>query len=101
MYRAGLEFLLGFELKANTLRFNPCIPRGWREYEITYRRGKASYRIVVQNPEGVSRGVEVVELDGVSQPQLEITLVDDGKQHAVRVVPGSLAAQEGTRDAGG
>jgi len=97
MYRAGLESLLGFDLRGERLRFNPCIPRNWREYEITYRRGKTSYRIIVENPGRVSRGVAVVELDGVPQPQFEIKLVDDGRPHAVRVVLGLI---EGKSEAG-
>jgi cyclic beta-1,2-glucan synthetase len=90
MYRAGLESLLGFELRGESLRFNPCIPRDWREYEITYRHGKTSYRITVENPGGVSRGVAAVELDGAPQAEFEIKLVDDGREHVVRVVLGSL-----------
>jgi len=93
MYRAGLEFLLGFELRGESLRFNPCIPRNWREYEITYRRGKTSYRIIVENSGGVSRGVAIVELDGAPQSEFEIKLDDDGREHAVRVVLGSLAGK--------
>ena len=90
MYRAGLEYLLGFELRGESLRLNPCIPRDWREYEITYRRGKTSYRITVENPGGLSRGVAAVELDGAPQTEFEIKLVDDGREHAVRVVLGLI-----------
>jgi hypothetical protein len=36
------------------------------------------------------RDVPVVELDGAAQAEFEIKLVDDGREHAVRVVLGSL-----------
>ena len=88
MYRAGLESILGFELRAEKLRMEPCIPRSWRGYEINYRRGQTRYHIKVENPFGVSRGVAEVWLDDVRQPEIEITLADDGKTHQVRVVLG-------------
>jgi cyclic beta-1,2-glucan synthetase len=88
MYRAGLESILGFELRGESLRIEPCIPRSWRGYEINYRRGGTRYSIKVENPFGVSRGVAEVWLDEAQQSTLEIPLMDDGKTHQVRVVLG-------------
>jgi cyclic beta-1,2-glucan synthetase len=88
MYRAGLESILGFELRAERLHIEPCIPRSWRGYEINYRRGQTRYAIKVENPFGVSRGVAEVWLDDVQQPTFEIPLADDGQTHNVRVVLG-------------
>jgi cyclic beta-1,2-glucan synthetase len=88
MYRAGLESILGFQLKNERLVINPCVPRWWRDFEITYRRGRAVYRIKVENPLGVSRGVVNVEVDGVIQTNAAITLVDDEKTHNVKVTMG-------------
>jgi len=64
---------------------------------MTYRRGGASYRITVENPDRVSRGVANVELDGVPQAVFDIKLVDDGKEHAVLVVLGSLKEESESR----
>ena len=88
MYRAGLESILGFELRGESLAFEPCIPRSWRSFEINYRRGHTHYVIKVENPFGISRGVAEVWLDDVQQETLEIALADDGKTHQVRVVLG-------------
>jgi cyclic beta-1,2-glucan synthetase len=88
MYRAGLESILGFELRGTRLRIDPCIPRGWREYEINYRYGRTLFSIKVENPFGVSRGVAEVWLDDVLQREAEITLTDDGTAHRVRIVLG-------------
>jgi cyclic beta-1,2-glucan glucanotransferase len=93
MYRAGLESILGFKLRGERLRINPCVPRWWREFEITYRRGSTIYRIKVENPLGVSCGVVRVELDGESQAGLEIPLADDEQMHSVRVVLGEPIAE--------
>jgi cyclic beta-1,2-glucan synthetase len=94
MYRAGLESILGFQLRADRLRLEPCIPRWWREFEITYRRGDTVYRIIVENPTAVSRGVASVELDGKMLPEGEIQLVDDRAMHNVRVVLGEVPVKE-------
>ena len=88
MYRAGLESILGFKLQKDRLEINPCVPRWWRDFEITYRRGGAVYRIKVENPLGVSRGVVNVEVDGVVQTDSAFTVVDDEKTHNVRIVMG-------------
>ena len=88
MYRAGLEWILGFRLRGATLRIDPSIPKAWRNFEIVFRYHSARYQIAVENPHGVSRGVTRVELDGKSldgNPAL-IPLSDDGATHRVRVI---------------
>jgi cyclic beta-1,2-glucan synthetase len=94
MYRAGLESILGFKLQNDRLEISPCVPRWWREFEITYRRGQAVYRIKVENPSGVSRGVVSVEVDGTTRS--DIQLIDDDKVHNVRIVMGELVRAEET-----
>jgi cyclic beta-1,2-glucan synthetase len=88
MYRAGLEFILGFRLRGASLRIEPCIPRGWRGYEIDYRHGSSRYHIKVENPSGSGQGVRAVEVDGVLQASGEVALKDDGASHQVRIVLG-------------
>ncbi|HEX7431918.1 MAG TPA: glycosyl hydrolase family 65 protein, partial [Candidatus Limnocylindrales bacterium] len=90
MYQAGLEWILGFRLRGTTLVLDPCIPRAWPRYEIDFRYHSARYEIVVENPQGVSRGVASSELDGGVLPSggATIPLVDDGATHHVRVVLG-------------
>jgi cyclic beta-1,2-glucan synthetase len=85
MYRAGLEWILGFNLQGDRLKLDPCLPRGWREYEITYRRGSSVYYLTIENPHGLNRGVAKIEVDENPIPSSEILLVDDGKEHAVRI----------------
>jgi cyclic beta-1,2-glucan synthetase len=91
MYQAGVEWILGFRLRGTTLVVDPCIPRAWPSYEIDFRYHTAKYEIVVENPEGVSRGVAAAELDG--QPLTDcgaIPLADDGLTHGVRIVLGEV-----------
>jgi cyclic beta-1,2-glucan synthetase len=90
MYQAGVEWILGFHLRGTTLLLDPCIPRAWPRYEIDFRYHSARYEIVVENPQGVSRGVASSELDGQALPgaAAAIPLVDDGATHKVRVILG-------------
>ena len=88
MYRAAVEYILGFKLEGDRLRIDPCIPRFWREFELTYRRGKATYRIKVENPHSLCRGVARVEIDGAVSQGDQIVLTDDGRSHDVRVLLG-------------
>ncbi|MGH9829530.1 MAG: GH36-type glycosyl hydrolase domain-containing protein, partial [Blastocatellia bacterium] len=90
MYRAGLEWILGFRLRGETLLLDPCIPSSWRGYEITFKYHSARYEIAVENPRAVSRGVTYLEVDGTALAEncRHIPLIDDGIIHRVRVVLG-------------
>jgi cyclic beta-1,2-glucan synthetase len=90
MYRAGLEWILGFRVHGATLLLDPCVPRSWRGFEIVFRYHSARYVIAVENPRGVTRGVARVELDGVAlaENRAPIPLADDGASHRVRVILG-------------
>jgi cyclic beta-1,2-glucan synthetase len=89
MYRAGLEWILGFRVRGNALHLDPCIPRAWRAFQIRFRYHSARYDIGVENPQGVTRGVSRVELDGAPLAAgAPIALVADGGTHTVRVMLG-------------
>ena len=88
MYRVGLGDLLGLTLNRGALHIDPCIPHDWPGYEAMLRTSQAEFRIVVENPEKVTRGVRLVELDGVAI-QRDIALADAVGAHVVRVVLGS------------
>ena len=50
MYRAGLEWILGFRLRGPLLHLDPCIPRAWQSFAIAFRYHSSRYDIVVENP---------------------------------------------------
>jgi cyclic beta-1,2-glucan synthetase len=90
MYRTAVEGILGIHLRGRILSIDPCIPRGWSGFEITYKYGSSRYRITVENPRSVSAGVSHATLDGreISGTPFEIPLVDDGTYHYGRVILG-------------
>ncbi|HXI61656.1 MAG TPA: glucoamylase family protein [Pyrinomonadaceae bacterium] len=100
MYRAALENILGFKLQGDRLRIDPCIPRGWREFEINYRHGPTMYRIKVENPQSLCRGVASVTIDGTKQKDDLILLSGDGKTHEARVLIGEKTVEKESERAG-
>ncbi len=88
-YRAGLEWLLGLNIRGDKIYFNPCIPRDWRSYSLSYQHEETRYEITINNPGGVSKGIVLIELDGVAQVESDgIPLLHDGQNHQVLVVMG-------------
>jgi cyclic beta-1,2-glucan synthetase len=94
MYRAGLEWILGFRLQGATLWLEPCIPAAWPGFEIVFKYHSARYEIHVENPDRVCRGIGRTTLDGTALPAgaTHIALVDDGRQHSLDIVLGEAAA---------
>ena len=83
MYRTAMEAILGIRLRGRILVIEPCIPRAWTGFEVTYKYGASRYRIVVENPNGVNGGIVRASLDGteISGRPCEIGLIDDGRHH--------------------
>ncbi len=88
MYRLGTEAILGLSRQGQALKIDPCIPGNWPGFKVDYRYGTSHYRISVENPAGVCRGVQQVWLDGIALPGNLVSLAGDGLVHEVRVVMG-------------
>jgi cyclic beta-1,2-glucan synthetase len=90
LQRAGVESILGLRIRRGALEIDPCIPRAWPGFEAKVRVGDARYEIVVENPNGVSRGVLSGKLDGdllLGRP-LRAPLKDRGGAHRIEVTLG-------------
>jgi cyclic beta-1,2-glucan synthetase len=90
MYRTASEGILGIQVRGPLLRIDPCIPRSWPGFEITFKHGASRYQIAVENPRGVCRGIARAALDGRDIPAApcEIPLTDDGSYHYARLILG-------------
>ncbi|MCI0545328.1 MAG: phosphorylase, partial [Actinobacteria bacterium] len=89
MYRAGVEWILGFRLRGAQLVIDPCIPRAWPGFEIAFRYHSSLYEIKVGNPNAVTKGVVGLTLDETTlDPGSGLDLVDDGSTHHVGVTLG-------------
>jgi cyclic beta-1,2-glucan synthetase len=97
LYRAGIEAILGLQVRGDHLLIDPCIPKAWPGYEIAFRRRgpqsrATSYQIAIENPHGVSRGIASATLDGkpldVTDRKARVALVNDGETHRAHIVLG-------------
>jgi cyclic beta-1,2-glucan synthetase len=90
MYRTAIEGLLGIHLRGASLAIDPCIPRAWPGFEVTFKHGASRYHIAVENPGAVCRGIVKALLDDreISPAPCTIGLVDDGEYHYVRITLG-------------
>jgi cyclic beta-1,2-glucan synthetase len=90
MYRAGIEWILGFRIRGAALHLDPCIPRWWPGYQITFRYHSSRYELVVENPRGANWGITRIAADGreLSKDERVVALVDDGKTHRIEVTLG-------------
>ncbi len=84
MYRVGLEAILGFTKRGDTLELRPCVPESWPGFTIEYRYGRTQYTIQVEQTDNRSTG-QVIALDGRAVAGPGIPLVDDGVGHTILV----------------
>ena len=84
-YYAATRYMLGVRQEFDALTVDPCIPPDWPGFELTRRWRGAEYRIRVENPRRVEKGVRSIEVDGI--PADRIPAFGAGR-HEVRVVMG-------------
>lgn len=63
-YTAATKWILGIRPSYAGLLIDPCIPGDWKEFVVKRQWRDATYRINVQNPSGVQKGVKSVTLNG-------------------------------------
>ncbi len=89
LYRAGLEWILGFRVRGTALFIDPRIPHDWPGYSIRFQYHSSTYKVTVENPLHVTRGIAETEVDGKPYAgPLGIPLRDDGTVHQIRIVLG-------------
>ncbi len=87
-YQAGLKYILGVRPEFNGLRIDPCIPSDWPGFSFRRRFRGAVYHIMVTNPQGVSKGVSEIRVDGEPIEGTLLPLFTDDGEHSVDVVLG-------------
>lgn len=63
-YYAITQYILGVRPTYNGLEVDPCIPTDWKEFKITRKFRGATYHIEIKNPNGVSKGVKALTVNG-------------------------------------
>jgi cyclic beta-1,2-glucan synthetase len=95
LYRAGLEWILGFRVRENRLTLAPCVPPGWTGFTVYYKHRGTPYEIIVdQQPD--ARAVIQLVVDGnvLKAGLTTIELSDDGAKHSVHLMWRAATATE-------
>lgn len=87
MYQTGTQWILGIRAEYEGLRVDPCIPSKWECFKATRKYRGVTYRITVNNPKRVCKGVANVAVsggqaeggliradEGVSEVHVEVTM---------------------------
>ncbi|MDO6525481.1 N,N'-diacetylchitobiose phosphorylase [Motilimonas sp. 1_MG-2023] len=86
-YFAVTNFILGVRLSFEGLIVDPCVPTNWPGFEVQREWRGAKFNIKVENPNGVSKGVASVTLNGVAV-EGAIPVQAEGSVNEVVVVMG-------------
>ena len=82
------QWILGVKPELDGLVVDPCIPSEWDGFGIQRKYRGATYRIRVNNPQKISKGVKSVTVDGEPVAGNTLPIFGDGKEHAVEVIMG-------------
>ncbi len=82
------QSILGIKPEYDGLQVDPSIPKTWDGYSVTREFRGDIYKITIQNPNHVSKGVVRMTVDGKEVQGNIIPLAGDKKVHEVEVVLG-------------
>lgn len=86
-YFAATRYLLGVRPQFDGLLIDPCIPADWKSFEVIRIWRGARYRIVVENPDGVEKGVRSALCNGAPCPAC-IPVQPQGSDNEIRIIMG-------------
>ncbi len=82
------QYILGLYPTHTGLSINPCVPKGFGDFELTRRFREGNYTIKVQNPDNVEKGIEQIYVDGSPISGCVIPYVKGKTSYDVTVVMG-------------
>lgn len=85
-YFSATRYMLGIRPQFDHLNIDPCIPADWKGFTADRVWRGARFHIVVENPQGVMKGVKELYLDGSRVDR--IMEQEKGSVHEVRVCMG-------------
>ena len=95
LYRTAIGSMLGLSRRGDTFAVAPCVPSTWETFALVWTVDATTFRITVENPSHVCRGVAAAWMDDQPVDADAIPLTRDGRAHVVRVVMGAPGAATG------
>jgi cellobiose phosphorylase len=84
MYQLITDSFIGLKREGDTLRFTPCIPEEWKNFEVNYRFQDTIYHIQFDQLASEEKNMKIF-LDETIQENNIISLINDGKTHEVKI----------------
>ncbi len=88
MYQAAVRFILGIRPVCGGLEIDPCIPCAWKGFSVKRVFRGAVYNISVSNPDGVSKRVKSVSIDGKDFRGIVLPVFPKGSVNNISVTMG-------------
>ena len=86
LYRAGLEWILGFRLRGDQLVLTPCVPLDWSGFTLHYQHRGTPYVITCERRPAANALVQLtVDGQALKVGRNTVDLVTDGATHEVKV----------------
>jgi cellobiose phosphorylase len=87
-FYAITEYILGIRPEYDGLLIDPCIPNDWDGFSVERKFRDSVYKITVQNPKHVSKGIKEILIDNKKADGNVLPVFQDGKSRDVTVVMG-------------
>lgn len=85
-YFSATRYMLGIRPQFDYLEIDPCIPSEWGSFSVTRKWRDATYNIVIENPEGIMKGIKEIIMNGNKVDR--IVAGEKGTTHQVTVIMG-------------
>jgi cellobiose phosphorylase len=85
-YNTAIENIFGIVIRKDQMTLNPCVPKDWNRFSVSYRYRKTMYKLIYENSNRVESGVKKVIFDG--EKVQTVPLLNDGKEHVVKIIMG-------------
>ncbi|MEZ5015033.1 MAG: glucoamylase family protein [Chitinophagales bacterium] len=77
------EYVIGIQIKGNSLQIHPCMPRKWESVKVRYLYHDTVYHVHIIHIQAT--GKNHMQLDQQDVPSDAIRMENDGKEHFVKV----------------
>jgi cellobiose phosphorylase len=88
MMKAATNWVIGVRPQFHGLLVDPCVPTSWRNFKMARQFRDTVYDITYSNPNGVSKGIESIHVDGRPFETNLLPAYSDGKTHKISITMG-------------
>lgn len=83
--KVGIEAILGLKIRRDVLTIEPCIPKNWEEYSISYKYKTSVYNIKIKNPDKKNTGIDKFYMNGKEIVEKQIKLESNNKINEIEI----------------